>query len=291
MWRIASGGSLFFMKLVMTLLVRDEEDILRENIEFHLSRGVDFVIAMDNRSVDGTRNILRDFERRGVLRYLFQPEDDYSQHRWVSQMAHMAHKDYGADWVINNDADEFWWPEQGDLKSTLAAWPEHSLAASASRVNFIPRGFSTGARFFETMTIRDARSTNAFGDPLPGKVCHRGRLDVEVAQGNHAVEIAGQPVDAPPAPIVILHFPMRSYAQFVNKIRLGGAAYARNTALDPAQGGAWRKLYEVWKARDLPDYYQDQLPDDGAIADGLAQGRLVTDERLRRALADIMART
>jgi hypothetical protein len=34
------------MKVVMTLLVRDEEDILRENIDFHLKQGVDhFIIS------------------------------------------------------------------------------------------------------------------------------------------------------------------------------------------------------------------------------------------------------
>ena len=38
------------MRLVMTLLVRDEEDIVRANVDFHLARGVDFVIATDNRS-------------------------------------------------------------------------------------------------------------------------------------------------------------------------------------------------------------------------------------------------
>ena len=30
------------MKLIMTMLVRDEEDVLRANIEFHLAQGVDF---------------------------------------------------------------------------------------------------------------------------------------------------------------------------------------------------------------------------------------------------------
>lgn len=59
------------MKVVMTLLVRDEEDILRENLEFHLARGVDEIILMDNLSADGSASIAREYERAGVLRYMF----------------------------------------------------------------------------------------------------------------------------------------------------------------------------------------------------------------------------
>jgi hypothetical protein len=32
----------------MTLLIRDEEDIIDKNISFHLKHGVDFIIATDN---------------------------------------------------------------------------------------------------------------------------------------------------------------------------------------------------------------------------------------------------
>jgi len=38
----------------MTLAVRDEADVIEANIGYHLDAGVDFVIATDPRSTDGT---------------------------------------------------------------------------------------------------------------------------------------------------------------------------------------------------------------------------------------------
>src|ERR687888_2594814 len=106
------------MKMVMTLLVRDEEDIVRENLDYHLAQGVDRVIVTDNGSEDSTVEILREYEAQGVVRLLIERSDDYSQGRWVTRMARLA-ADEGADWVINSDADEFWWPRSGTLKSTF----------------------------------------------------------------------------------------------------------------------------------------------------------------------------
>ena len=38
------------MKLVQTLVVRDEADIVDDQIAYHLNAGVDFVIATDHQS-------------------------------------------------------------------------------------------------------------------------------------------------------------------------------------------------------------------------------------------------
>ncbi len=94
----------------MTLLVRDEQDIIRENIEFHRSQGVDYFIATDNKSEDRTPCYLKDYEKQGILHYIYEGNDNYNQHEWVTRMARMTCVEHSADWVINNDADEFWWP-------------------------------------------------------------------------------------------------------------------------------------------------------------------------------------
>jgi len=257
----------------MTLLLRDEEDIVRENLDFHLSQGVDRVIVTDNGSEDGTVEILREYEERGVVRLVLEPADDYSQGRWVTRMARLAAGE-GADWVINNDADEFWWPRSGTLRSTFEGLGPDVGILVAHRANFAPRP-EDGRPFWERMTLRERESLNPLGKPLPPKVAHRADPAVTVVQGNHRIDGVelGERVDD--GSIEILHYPMRTYAQFENKIVKGGRAYARNRELPDRTGRTWRRLYERWEAGELRDYYEGQL----AAEEG--DDELVEDPRLR----------
>jgi hypothetical protein len=196
----------------------------------------------------------------------------------------MAATEYEADWVINSDADEFWWPETGDLKSTLQSVPETATVVVAARNNFLPVEAEDGP-FFERMTIREVTSLNPVGDaPLPPKWCHRATPDVVVEQGNH--KVAGMPVRrSPTRPVEILHFPMRSYSQFENKIRLGGNAYARNTELPVDVGRTWRALFDLFLNGELRERYEQDVLRPERLRDGLVRGELMEDTRLRDFLA------
>lgn len=231
------------MKLVMTLLVRDEDDILREHLEFHYGQGVDFVIATDNRSQDGSLDILREYQSAGRLHLISENSDNYDQSAWVTRMARLAYTEFGADWVINSDADEFWWPDEGTLHDVFARLAEECKLVGFVRHNFVSlETDSQEAPFWLRMIYRQKRSTNDLGHPLPPKACHKGARDVRVGMGNHSVD-GLHARDAISGSCSILHFPKRSYQQFERKIKLGGAAVLRNQGLAPGQAGTWKHLY------------------------------------------------
>ena len=110
----------------MTLVVRDEEDVIEPNLRYHLAQGVDFVIATDNGSTDGTLEVLHRYAGAGLLHLIEERSDDYHelQAEWITRMARLAATDFGADWVINNDADEFWWPVSGTLADAFSSVEE-----------------------------------------------------------------------------------------------------------------------------------------------------------------------
>lgn len=269
------------MKIVLTLLVRDEEDIIGQNIDYHLNHGVDFVVVTDNLSVDGTRDILEEFRRLGVLHYIHEPEDNYAQGKWVTRMARLSLTEFQADWVINSDADEFWLAERKkDLKEVLRDVASSVPGLRVRRHNFVPRLRTRQVGFLEAMIYREVCSVNGSGEPLPPKVCHRAMPNVAVAQGNHAVYMGGFELDVPDTDeLCILHFPMRTLEQFSRKIEKGGGAYTRSSL--PVQvGNVWRELYQVFRKDGLGRFFDEQIFDDQQLHYALTMGTVVEDQRL-----------
>jgi hypothetical protein len=218
-------------RLVMTLLVRDEEDIIRDNIEFHLNYGVDFIIATDNGSTDGTRETLRDFQRLGLLHLFDEPAQDFAQSKWVTRMALLARDSFGADWVLNNDADEFWYPATGDLKSKLR-FSSANMIICRRRNMLLPLDRDRRSSWQADLIYRVARPrpmpslADRLRSPLPHpyfyldlppKALCRAEGLKSVNQGNHTARYENQ-TSTDSDNIVIYHYPIRSREQFVRKI-------------------------------------------------------------------------
>jgi hypothetical protein len=269
----------------MTLLVRDEADVVDAQLAFHLHAGVDFVIATDNASTDGTTEILERYERAGVLRLIREPADDMRQDEWVTEMARLAAIEHGADWVINSDADEFWWPRGGSLKDVLGLVPQRFGIVRGCWRHFVPRP-DDGAFFAERMTVRLAAPAHP-GDKetifhAHQKVAHRGHAEIEVEFGNHDATAPGLAPVRAWHPIEVLHFSFRSAAQAARKAQGG---WLRNPGYDAPLHQL--RLDDAVLGGQTERFYDAVSIDDDALAEGLADRTLASDIRLRDALRSL----
>jgi len=278
------------VKLVVTVLARDEADVIDAQISFHLNAGADFVIATDNNSRDGTTEILEGYVREGVLHLIHEPAEGLRQGEWVTRMARLAATDFGADWVINTDADEFWWPRGGSLKEVLAAVPEQYGIVQAFWRSFVPRP-DDDAFFADRMIVRLSQQApindpTSFYRPVI-KVAHRADPHVLVARGNHTLLDSSFLPLATWHPLEVLHFPLRSRAQWTRKVQLQGDAFTKH--IERAGTGYHLKGYDALRAGRIDEQYESLVVDDAALERGIADGTLGADSRLRDALRTLRA--
>jgi hypothetical protein len=278
------------MKVVMTLLARDEADIVEAWLAFHLNAGADFVVATDNRSEDGTTDVLEAYEREGHVRLIREAGEDLRQDEWVTRMARLAATEHGADWVINSDADEFWWPRGASLREMLEAVPPRYGAVGAFLRTFPPRPGGADEPFYERMTARFS-ALAPINDPASlfkpiRKVVHRGDPTVRVSRGNHAlIGSSLQPLRGW-FPLEVFHFPLRTSAQCAHKALLQGRAFER-IARSPTAYHA--RMWEAYRNGTIDAYYASELLPDDVLEEGVASGRIVVDTRLRDALRALRA--
>jgi hypothetical protein len=265
------------VRLVQTLVVRDEVDVVGAQLAHHLSAGVDFVIATDHDSRDGTTEILEGYVDRDQLR-LIRVTGEVRETEWRTKMARLAAVEHGADWVINTDADEFWMPRGGNLKDVFAAVPASFGVVWALSRHFVPRP-DDGRVFAERMTARFS-SEAALNDPTSpyrphAKAAHRGDPEIEVRFGSHRVITRQAPLPNW-HPADVLHFPFRSLEQ-----------YERKTVRRAHGDKGLAQYVKGFQARErgrIAEVYESLLVDDEGLTRGLAAGSLVLDTRLRDAL-------
>jgi len=278
------------VKLAVTLLVRDEADIIASWVEYHLTHGVDTIIVTDNGSVDGTGAILQEYADAGAIVLMHEPGDDYRQSEWVTRMARRAADEFAADWVINADADEFWRATDPrlTLAIALATVPDAAATVLAWRHDLRGRGARRGG-WFRRLRWLDRATVSERGTPLAPKVVHRAAAQVTVAMGNHGVEgVEGERYEG--ALLEIVHLPLRSWEQFSRKIRTGGAAVNRNRANGPQVSWHWRADYERLLNGELEAQYWTRSLGGIELLRGLSQGRFVRERRLPRELAALTGR-
>jgi hypothetical protein len=194
-------------------IVRDEADIIETTVT-RMLREVDHVLVADNRSVDGTSEILRSLDRVTVL---FDPDPAFAdqQARRTTVLAGLAAQ-RGAGWVVPFDADEVWVAHDGRrIGDLLDDLPDHILLARGVMKNHVsterdPPGSDVPSR----MVYRRPEFAR-----FP-KVACRTRPELSIVKGNHHASYGGEfDVRRVDGLLSVHHFPIRSVEQFLVKAR------------------------------------------------------------------------
>jgi hypothetical protein len=271
------------MRIVQTLVVRDEVDVVGDQIAFHLNAGVDFVLATDHESRDGTSEVLEAYAREGVLRRI-AVEGEMRESVWRTRMARLAATEHGADWVVHTDADEFWLPREGTLRGALAAVPERYDIVWALSRHFVPRP-EDGRDFGERMTVRLSASA-PINDPTSPyrphqKIAHRADSRIRIRFGAHLAYAPWLSALHHWHVADVLHFPFRTFGQYERK------------CLRRAEGdtrlGQYVSALRAAEAGRIERVYRALVVDDAAVERGRAAGFLVGDTRVRDGLRALRA--
>ncbi|MEQ1734868.1 MAG: glycosyltransferase family 2 protein [Rhodoglobus sp.] len=271
------------MHLVMTLMVRDEADVIGAMLEHHARQGVDVFIITDNGSVDGTTEIIKSFAERATVDLRIDPEHRKQQTFTVTKMARDAASIHKADWVINADADEFWFPvdRKRTLKDVFSEIPK-SLGSFTVPVHDMIGAPALSGSGLSRLIYRDQRSDEMLrsvglrSHSTPDAV-HIGDPQIVVAQGNHSVNLASTGEPDPALAIEVMHFPWRSWQQYHRKVENAGRAYANNSGLSPSPNHHGMREYRRLQDGLLQGAYIARHPNHDELAEGLESGWFVVD--------------
>ncbi|MCL2799001.1 MAG: glycosyltransferase family 2 protein [Endomicrobia bacterium] len=241
-------------RLIMTILAKNEEDIIERQILFNKAQGVDAFIVTDNNSSDKTLEIFRKYKDKGwILDIIEEKGENHDQSAWVHRMIILAKEKYNADWIINADADEFWYAKSGNLKNELSITarnkifiPSYNMLPEddSDYINFSNKIIKTFPKKTEALLERQSKLSkySQFLKTIP-KVIHRAKDYTMILEGNHDVLMKGFSFRHISKDISICHFNIRNRQHFKRKMIDGAKAVEKNLKLGKEIACHWRYFY------------------------------------------------
>ena len=288
-------------RVAMSILVRDEVDIIEANIRFHAAHGVEHFVVTDNASVDGTRELLAALKNEFSMEIIDEPSHTIDQDLWVTRMARQLQLHEKFDWIIHNDADEFWIPGPLSLPEAVRDALENDDknaeaigVLACQRKNMLPSDVDVGASGYafhdnvhaveNTVLLQEGEQpwcnndSNCVARKVMDKVITRTAGLAAVEYGNHGATHSLS--SATCATITVLHFPIRTYEQFERKVVNYGESLARNTRFSSASSLHLRYWYKRYLAGELHEDYRHMTFSQERLNALCDSGHLTVDKRV-----------
>lgn len=248
-------------KVFAVMLVKNEQDIIKYNIEWLETQNIDHIFVANNLSSDNTRSILLDLKDKYSNITVFEDkqfahEQGQKMNRWINECY-----DMGADIILPIDADEKWYSKvEGKTLGEVLKEFDGDYIFEAKAIDFIP-------------TENDLKSDNPFESMIYTKkdsdsfssVGFTKKQGSRITEGNHKVlNHSGKVISHI---IGIKHYQYRSFDQFSRKVKNG-----KNTIELSSQpsyiASHWRNLGSM-NHEDLLKWWNNYISQPVKLYDGI----------------------
>ena len=271
------------MRIVVSLGIKDEVEIIERTIAHLWSIGVDLVIACDMGSTDGTIEALERLRSREDL-WLVRMSDEYDQDTWTGKNLDLLQQ-AKADWVIFLDADEYPLPASGSIRDCAAMASADIVSLDRFNVPLTP----VGPAFPDVLTpstyddvllvvnpIEDFWSTRHRDPQVPWittrirpRFIAQPRTIRGVTAGVHDVLAVDETSvrRSKAGDLFIAHLPFTTSGRFRRKIQNARQLLVTHDAyFGPHSALHWRR-WVAMDERSLDEEFSRQVFDAGTIAD------------------------
>jgi len=226
------------MKIALITCIKNEEDVIYNNLLYYYNMGIRNFYVMLNNSQDNTISELERFERNKnvKIRMFFDTKVEYLQPARFTMMANEAFRD-GCTWIIPIDADEIF-KINSNHKNFSSFFEQFDKQHQFGYINCewidytpdkIPSKKHDGSNIFSTWKHRMKQPRKEH------KVIVKWHPEMKFGDGHHLV-ISKRNLIYEGNDIFCAHFFGRSYDQFSFKIRNISNVFAKTFGKDSQRG-------------------------------------------------------
>ena len=176
--------------IVLITMIKDEDDIIYENLVWHFSVGFRKFVIIDNNSTDKSLEKIKKFEKEtkdhANVIIISDPIAGYIQSKKMTGAFLFARSIWpDLKWIFPVDADEFWLPET-DLSELLESVPSYIDAILTNGPKYLPvkeQDYEGLEPFYSKLSKREKM---VYSNKV--KVAFRNNNEFYIAQGNHSIE-------------------------------------------------------------------------------------------------------